>query len=97
MSESRSVLPAMLDTASDIGLLILLFPLLVFLVVIGPGLFIWFFNPWGVLFAIMFYNVPFVCLGIAVYKNPENKGLWWLWVFQMVTAYFGVLLVVPME
>ena len=52
-------------------------------------------DPWLIICAIVFYNVPFIALGIAVYKNPENKGLIGLWVFQMVTAYLGVLITAP--
>ncbi len=46
------------------------------LLVIGPGQFIWFYNPWGVICANIFYNVPFVALGMAVFLNPDSKGLW---------------------
>ena len=97
MTESRSLIPAVFDTASDLALLVILAPVLLVLLIIGPGLFIWFFNPWGVLFAIVFYNIPFCALGYAVWKDPENKGLQVLWLFQMVTAYFACLLAVPME
>ena len=97
MSESKSLIPVLFDTASDLAILVLLAPVLIVLLIIGPGLFIWFFNPWGVLFAIVFYNIPFCALGYAVYKDPDNGGYKALWLFQMITAYFGCLLVVPME
>lgn len=97
MTESRSALPAMLDTATDIGILILLFPVLIILMIIGPGLWIWFFNPWGVLYAVFFYNILFIALGVGVYRDPDNMFLRGLWVFQMITAYLGVLLTCPTE
>ena len=81
MTESRSLVPVMFDTASDLAILVLLAPILLILLVIGPGLFIWFFNPWGVLFAIVFYNIPFCALGYAVWKDPDNTGLKILWLF----------------
>ncbi len=95
MTESRSVLPAIIDTTSDAICLILLLPILMIMVVIGPGFWLWFIDPWLIIYAIVFYNVPFIILGISVYKNPENKGLIALWVFQMVTAYLGVLITAP--
>lgn len=95
MSESKSLFPEIMDTTSDIAIAILLLPVLMIMVIIGPGFWLWFINPWSVIYAIIFYNVPFIALGAAVWKNPENKSIWWLWVFQMVTAYFGVLITAP--
>ncbi len=97
VTESHSAMPAVFDTASDLALPVLLFPVLLVLLVIGPGLFIWLINPWGVIYAVIFYNIPFIALGAAVFLNPDSRGLWWLWVFQMITAYFGVLLTCPTE
>ncbi len=97
VTESHSAMPAVFDTASDLALPVLLFPVLLVLLIIGPGLFIWFFSPWGVIYAVIFYNIPFIALGISVFLNPDNKGLRGLWVFQMITAYLGVLLTCPTE
>lgn len=95
MTESRSALPAIIDTTSDVACLILLLPILMIMVVIGPGFWLWFIDPWLIIYAIVFYNIPFIILGVCVYRNPENKGLIALWVFQMVTAYLGVLITAP--
>ena len=95
MIESRSAMPAIIDTASDAACLILLLPILMIMMVIGPGFWLWFIDPWLIIYAIVFYNIPFIILGVCVYRNPENKGLIALWVFQMVTAYLGVLITAP--